>query len=401
MGRDGTDDKGVGRQGGKMRITGEWLDSADTQSVLKMLTDAGYKAYAVGGCARNALWNVPVADVDIATDALPEEVVKLAKRAGLRSIPTGLEHGTITIISSGIPHEVTTFRKDVDTDGRRAVVAFSKNIEDDALRRDFTVNALYIAADGALVDPLGGMQDIAARRIRFIEDAAQRIEEDYLRILRFFRFFAWYGDPHNGLDPEGLAACAMHVDGISALSKERLGAEMKKLLAAPDPGPALSSMAACGVLAKVLPGADSKFVAPLVHIEGLASITPKWQRRLVAIGGENLAKRLRLSNAEGRYIATVKSALQSDESAKIKAYRFGADAALDAMLIEAATLSTPLPTSMKQDIAEGAAANFPISGADLIEQFGSGPKLGTELSRLQQVWIDSDFKLDKAALLRS
>ena len=401
MGRDGANDKGIGRQGGKMRVTGEWLTSSDTQSVLNMLTDAGYKAYAVGGCARNALWDVPVADVDIATDALPEEVVKLATVAGLKSIPTGLEHGTITIISSGIPHEVTTFRKDVDTDGRRAVVAFSKHIEDDAIRRDFTVNALYVEADGTLVDPLGGMPDIAARRIRFIEDAAQRIEEDYLRILRFFRFFAWYGDPHSGLDPEGLAACATHVDGISALSKERLGAEMKKLLAAPDPGPALSSMAACGVLANVVPGADPKFVAPLVHIESLASVTPKWQRRLVAMGGENPAKLLRLSNAERRYIETAKSALQSGESAKIKAFRFGADAALDAMLIEAATLSTPLPTSMKQDIAEGAAAIFPITGADLIKQFGSGPTLGAELSRLQQIWIDSDFKLDKQALLRS
>ena len=211
-----------------MRVTGDWLTSADTQAVLGMLTEAGHQAYAVGGCTRNALLGVPVADVDIATSATPEEVVQLAGAAGLKPIPTGLEHGTITVVSNGEPHEVTTFRNDVDTDGRRATVAFSDNISDDAVRRDFTVNALYVEADGTLHDPLGGLPDIKARRFRFIEAAAQRIEEDYLRILRFFRFTAWYGDPSAGLDVEGLAACATHVDGISKLSKERLGGHSRK-----------------------------------------------------------------------------------------------------------------------------------------------------------------------------
>jgi|LGVE01.1.fsa_nt_gb poly(A) polymerase len=384
-----------------MRITGDWLTSADTQAVLGMLTDAGHQAYAVGGCARNALLGVPVADVDIATSAVPEEVVLLAEAAGLKPVPTGLEHGTITVVSNGEPHEVTTFRKDVDTDGRRAVVAYSDNIADDAIRRDFTVNALYVEADGTLHDPLGGLPDIKAKRIRFIEDAAKRIEEDYLRILRFFRFTAWYGDPNAGMDAEGLAACATHVDGISKLSKERLGAEMKKLLAAPDPAPALAAMAACGVLAQILPGADPQYLAPLVHLEQTAEIPPSWQRRMIAMGGESHAKRLRLSRAEGKQLNAVSAAMQSGESANVMAYRFGADAALDAKMIEAATLSSPLPEALHEHIAEGAKAVFPVKAADLVDRMGKGPQLGAELKRLESQWLTSEFKLSKKGLLQS
>jgi poly(A) polymerase len=380
---------------------GEWLTSKDTQAVLGMLTEAGHQAYGVGGCARNALLGVPVADVDIATSALPEEVVRLAEAAGLKAVPTGLEHGTITVVSNGEPHEITTFRKDIDTDGRRAVIAFSENIHDDAIRRDFTVNALYVEADGTLHDPLGGLPDIEARRIRFIEDAAQRIEEDYLRILRFFRFTAWYGDPEAGLDAEGLAACATHVDGIQALSKERLGAEMKRLLAAPDPAKALAAMASIGVLGQIIPGADPQYVAPLVHLEGLANIPADWRRRMMVMGGEDHAKRLRLSNADRKHLDAVKWAMQSGASVMIMAYKFGADAALSAKLIEAATLSTHLPALLMQDIAKGAAAVFPVRGADLIGNIGAGPHLGVELSRLEELWLGSEFTLGKKELLRS
>lgn len=384
-----------------MRLTGDWLTSADTQAVLGMLTDAGHLAYAVGGCVRNALLDVPVADVDIATSAVPEEVVRLSQAAGLKAIPTGLEHGTITVVSNGEPHEVTTFRKDVDTDGRRAVVAFSDNILEDAIRRDFTVNALYVEADGTLHDPLGGLPDIEARRIRFIEDAARRIEEDYLRILRFFRFTAWYGDPSAGLDADGLAACATHVDGISKLSKERLGAEMKKLLSAPDPAPALAAMAGSGVLAQILPGADPQYVAPLVHLEQVADIPPSWQRRMVAMGGENHAKLLRLSKAEAKRLNAVSAAMQSGASVKVMAYRFGADAALDAKMIEAATLSSPLREGLCEDIEQGARATFPVKAADLIDRIGAGPHLGAELKRLENLWVNADFKLSKKELLQS
>ncbi|MGR3290820.1 MAG: CCA tRNA nucleotidyltransferase, partial [Paracoccaceae bacterium] len=205
------------------RIAGEWLDNPDTQAVLALLSDAGHQVYFVGGCVRNALLGAPVSDIDIATDATPDRVTRLAESAGLKVIQTGIDHGTVTIVSGAIAHQVTTFRKDITTDGRHAVVAFSDNIVDDARRRDFTMNALYADAGGAVTDPLGGLDDLTHARIRFIDDANARIKEDYLRSLRFFRFHAWYGDPSEGLDAEALAAIAGNLEGLASLSKERVG----------------------------------------------------------------------------------------------------------------------------------------------------------------------------------
>ena len=250
-----------------MKVLGAWMEHPATQAVCAALTAAGYRALFVGGCVRNALLAMPVADVDIATDARPEAVTALAEQAGFKVVPTGIDHGTVTVIAEGIPHEVTTFRRDVATDGRRAVVAFATRIEDDAMRRDFTMNALYAEADGRVIDPLGGLRDLIARRMRFVGTAEARIAEDYLRILRFFRFHAWYGDPDQGIDPEGLAACATLSAGLETLSAERVGAEMRKLLAAPDPAPSLASMAQSGVLQRVLPGAEARALPVLVHLE--------------------------------------------------------------------------------------------------------------------------------------
>ena len=168
-----------------MKVSGDWLTRSPTQTVCAMLTDAGFQALLVGGCVRNALLGEPVSDIDISTDAVPEKVIELAGKAGLKAIPTGIDHGTITVVVEGVAHEITTFRKDVETDGRRAVVSFSKHVEDDAHRRDFTMNALYATADGTVVDPLGGLADLKARRFVFIDNAEQRIREDYLRILRW------------------------------------------------------------------------------------------------------------------------------------------------------------------------------------------------------------------------
>ncbi len=267
-----------------MKVSGDWLTRPGTQAVLGCLTAAGWQALAVGGCVRNSLLGVPTTDVDIATDAAPETVSELAETAGFRVVPTGIDHGTVTVIVQGVPYEVTTFRRDVATDGRRAVVAFSDRLEEDAARRDFTINALYARADGTVIDPLGGLPDLQARRVRFVGDPETRIREDYLRILRFFRFHAWYGDPEGGLDAEGLAACAALSAGIETLSRERLGAEMRKLLSAPDPS-RVAAMAQAGVLLRVLPGADPTALAPLVHLEGARA--PDWTRRLAVLGGED------------------------------------------------------------------------------------------------------------------
>ncbi len=255
-------------------IKASWIDHVDTQNICQMLANAGYECYFVGGCVRNALLDVPVNDIDISTNALPEIVTKLAEAGGLKTIPTGIDHGTVTVISGRTPFEITTYRRDLKTDGRHAVVAFANTIKEDALRRDFTMNALYADASGAVVDPLNAMPDLNARRIRFIEDADQRIKEDYLRIMRFFRFHAWYGDVNQGLDVVGLAASAANLAGLETISKERIGAELIKLLSAPDPAPSIASMAACGVLNAILPGSDAKHLSVLVHLEGKIAPNP-------------------------------------------------------------------------------------------------------------------------------
>ncbi|CAN0587043.1 unnamed protein product, partial [Ectocarpus sp. 12 AP-2014] len=197
---------------------------------------------------------------------------ELARVAGLKPVPTGIDHGTVTVVADHDPFEITTFRRDVETDGRRAVVAFADTLDEDAKRRDFTMNALYARIDGTVIDPLGGLPDLRARRVRFIGDATDRIREDYLRSLRFFRFHAWYGNPDNGMDSDALAAIASHLDGLESLSRERVGAEMVKLLAARDPAPAVAAMRATGVLGRLLPGADDRALAPLIHLEDVLGL---------------------------------------------------------------------------------------------------------------------------------
>ncbi|MFZ1337684.1 MAG: CCA tRNA nucleotidyltransferase [Paracoccaceae bacterium] len=378
-----------------MKVSGQWLERAETQKVCTALRDAGWQALPVGGCVRNALLGVPVADVDIATDARPETVSDLAKKAGFKVVPTGIEHGTVTVIAGGVPYEITTFRRDVETDGRRAVVAFSDRLEDDAARRDFTMNALYALPDGTVIDPLGGIADLKARRVRFVGDAGTRIREDYLRILRFFRFHAWYGDSGAGLDADGLAACAELSAGIETLSSERLGAEMRKLLAAADPAPAVAAMAQAGVLRQVLPGADHRALAPLVHLEEGAG--PRWLRRLVVLGAEDAAGRLRLSRAEAKALAAVTNAAQVGGSAAVLGWQLGAESAADAVLARAAMTGAAPAADWQEEVARGAAVRFPVKAADLPGLQGAA--LGKRLKALQSRWLDSGLRLTKADLL--
>lgn len=379
-----------------MKIAGEWIEAAHVQQVLHMLTDAGHQAFLVGGCVRNALLGQPVADIDISTDAMPERVVALAGATGLKAVPTGIEHGTITVVAEGVGHEITTFRRDVETDGRRAVVAFSTRIEDDAARRDFTMNALYADATGAVVDPMGGLADLWARRVRFVGDADERIREDLLRILRFFRFHAWYGDPEEGLDAEGLAACAANSAGIETLSRERIGHEMRRLLAAPDPSQSVAAMQATGILARVLPGADARALAPLVHLE--PPYAPDWIRRLCVLGGTGHADGLRLSRAEARRAETLAAALAVGESAAVTAYRHGAEIARDVVLVMAASAGTEPPAGWEDRVAQGTTAVFPVASGDLMPVF-SGAALGARLRELEERWIASGFELSREQLL--
>jgi len=383
-----------------VRVAGAWLARGATQAVAGMLTAAGRRALFVGGCVRNSLLGLEVADVDLATDALPEEVMARARAAGFHPVPTGIAHGTVTVVAHGIPHEVTTFRRDVSTDGRRAVVAFTTEVALDAARRDFTMNALYATPAGALVDPLGGLADLIARRVRFVGDPAARIAEDHLRILRFFRFHAWYADPAGGICPEGLAACAAGAAGVARLSRERVTGEMRRLLAATDPAPAVAAMAAAGVLAQVLPGATTAALAPLVHLEGQRP--PDWRRRILALAppAAVAAAGLRLARADTRQLETLARAVAGGAGLAEIAWRHGPRLAEDAALLRTAAAGGALAPGWEAEVAAGAAAVFPLGPADLAPAY-AGPALGAALRAAERAWIDSGFRRSRADLLAS
>jgi poly(A) polymerase len=376
-------------------ITGDWLTHPGTQALMQAMETAGHRALFVGGCVRNALLHEPVSDVDISTDAAPETVSAIAEKAGFKPVPTGIDHGTVTVVAEGKPHEVTTFRRDVETDGRRAVVAFSDKIEEDAQRRDFTMSALYADRQGTVIDPLNGLPDLQSRRVRFVGDPETRIREDYLRILRFFRFHAAYGDPAEGLDPEGLAACAALAEGLDGISKERITAEFRKLLIARDPAPAVAAMSHAGVLARVLPGADPRALAPLVHLD--AGENPRWLRRLAVLGGE--ADQLRLSKAEARDLTTLRSAIGSPDTPAALGWRLGETLAADAILARAATFGTHPPSDWRVELHRGAAARFPVTAADLMPAL-QGEALGARLKTLQAQWLASNLTLSRQDLLK-
>ncbi|GGB92469.1 poly(A) polymerase [Marivita lacus] len=381
-----------------MKITGDWLTSDSTQAVFAALQADGNSALAVGGCVRNALMGVPVTDVDIATDATPDMVQALAHDAGLKSVPTGIEHGTITVVSGGTGYEVTTFRADMETDGRHAVVRFSTDMAEDAARRDFTMNALYANATGRVIDPLGGLPDLEARRVRFIGNAHDRIAEDYLRILRFFRFAAWYGDPDHGFDPDALAAIADSLDGLAGLSRERIGAEMIKLLSASDPAPAIATMAQTGVLQAVLPGSVPQGIGPLVHLEQSVGARPDAIRRLASLSVSD-GTGLRLSKKDQRRLAQYQSLISTSEHPPELGYRHGEDIARDILLLRAALLEMPLDPVAIETVRTAAKARCPVKPGDLMPDY-SGAALGEKLREVEDRWIASGFALRKDDLLR-
>lgn len=380
------------------QISEGWVSDPATQKVCAALTGGGAQALFVGGCVRNALLGAPVSDIDIATDAHPERVMELALAADLKAIPTGIEHGTITVVSGGAPHEITTFRRDVKTDGRRAVVVFSDKVEEDAARRDFTMNAIYARPDGTVLDPLNGLPDLQARRVRFIGTAENRIREDYLRSLRYFRFHAWYGDAEAGFDADALAAIAANLDGLAGLSRERVGAELLKLLGAPDPAPSVAAMRQTGVLAQLVPGAEDRPLAPLVALEHQAGAAPEPIRRLAAIATPEIAKTLRLSKAQLQRLTRMRDEASGTASIAELGFRYGEEGGMHETLLRCAFLEQPWSEDMRQDLRKGAVADFPVQATDLIPDF-TGPALGKKLAELEARWIASGFSLNRKDLL--
>lgn len=402
-----------------------WFCEPGLTRVLDLLNADGGEGRVVGGAVRNSLMGMPVGDIDLATTLLPTDVMARAKAAGIKAVPTGIDHGTVTLVVDGRAYEVTTLRRDIETDGRHAQVAFGTDWQEDAERRDLTINALYVDRAGQVIDLVGGLDDIEARRVRFIGEAERRIAEDYLRVLRFFRFFAWYGQGRP--DAEGLRASARARTRLGQLSAERVWAELKKLLAAPDPGRALLWMRQSGILGEILPETDKwgiDAIPALVAAEQalgwapdpmlrLASIVPRDLDRLAA-----MSERLRMSKAEAGYLQRFAAA--RDVAVDIK------DAVFDRLLYDAdrdamvARLKLALASARLQ--AEGGGAEpmakvarltsllkrsetfdkpiFPLSGADVIASgVDPGPRVGELLKVLEREWVERNFTLDRAKLL--
>jgi poly(A) polymerase len=394
--------------------TADWMTAAATQAVMRALLAAG-DARFVGGCVRNTILGRPIDDIDIATPLEPSAVIQALSAAGLKSVPTGLEHGTVTAIAKGRPFEVTTLRRDVATDGRRAVVAFTQDWSEDAQRRDFRLNALYLDIDGGLYDPTGeGLADARAGRIVFVGDAAARIREDYLRILRFFRFFAWYG--RGSPDAAGLRACAALKDGLDRLSAERVSKELLKLLGADDPRPALALMRDGGVLAAVLPGATGlDRLDRLVALERETLGAVDAELRLATLlppdpaAVTRAAVRLRLSKAQRERLAS--AVVPQPEIgptlplplARRLIYRLGAKVFADRLTLAWASLSSTDPAPWLHLLREARTwtpPTFPVTGADAAAMgLNPGPAMGDALRATEAWWVDQDFEPDREVLL--
>lgn len=392
----------------------DWMTGGAGFAVWTHLKNAGATARFVGGPARNLVMGLPVSDLDMATDAAPERVMEIAEAAGFRAIPTGIEHGTVTVVVDHVPVEITTLRRDVETDGRRAVVAFTDDWVEDARRRDFTLNALYLDPDGTLYDPTGlGLADARAGRIRFVGDAEARIREDALRILRLFRFFASHGRVEP--DAEGLAACARLSTLVDGLSGERIWHELRKLLAAEGATKALLRMTEAGVTEHLWQGAkNTDRTIALIDVEAELGLEADPVRRLAALAGEDHAEaseRLRLSTADRKRIAAAVQAEQPippDEAAvRAAVYRLGAGRLADRLLITAATAGTTHADTAIRPLSETLALvkswappKFPLSGADVAARgIEPGPRTGALLRAVEEWWITKDFAPDRAACL--
>ena len=379
-----------------------WLTASATRVVLAALEAAGGPGCArfVGGCVRNALIGQPVADIDIATTLKPEDTDRAIRAAGLKAVPTGIAHGTVTAVAERRPFEITTLRRDVSTDGRNATVAFTDDWAEDAARRDFRLNALYADAEGRVFDPTGeGAADALAGRIIFVGDPETRIREDYLRILRFFRFHAWYG--RGEPDAAGLAACRSEAGGMTRLSAERVSSELMKLLSAPDPRAAMTAMAEAGVLAQILPEAR---LTPLFDAAVAQGTDPVIRLMMLLPADEEVvrgaAARLRFANAVRDRLAFAAQALPdvalslNDRGARATLYRHGAQALADA--IRRRWAEAPGQADAANHLLALAGAwvrpKLPVGGRDL-ERLGiaPGPETGRLLKAFEQGWIADDF----------
>jgi poly(A) polymerase len=390
-----------------------WLNSGPAFRVLQLLNGGGEEARVVGGAVRNALLGMPIGDIDVATTALPDEVVRRANEAGIKSVPTGVEHGTVTLVIDGQPVEVTTLREDTETFGRKARVSFGRDWVGDARRRDFTINALSVGPDGVVHDHVGGLEDIAARRVRFIGDPKARIEEDFLRILRFFRIHAAFGADE--VDREGYLACISARAGLAGLSAERIRMEILKLLVADGAVGAVTAMTDGGLAQMIFGGVTyTGTFAAMIAAEHMLSLKADAIRRLAALAvavtedARRLASRLRLSNGEAKALDSMghrwwRLAGMDVTRAKRRLYRLGEGPYRDRLLLawaRAGNNADPAPwIELAQLPQRFTPPKFPLKAADFIARgVAEGPALGHVLTLAEDAWLAADFPLEPAAL---
>jgi poly(A) polymerase len=379
-----------------------WLRDPRVQKIMAVIAAAGGEVRVVGGAVRNGLLGEPISDVDLATTLLPEDVMRVCKAAGLGVHPTGLEHGTITVVNKGQAFEVTTLRRDVETDGRRAVVAFTKDWREDAMRRDFTINAMFCDATGKIYDFTTGYQDILRKRVRFVGGAELRIQEDYLRILRFFRFHARYGK--GSPCPVGLTACVKLRSGLKKISAERIRQELLKLVVAPRAVDTLKIMAAHGILKTILPHTDDWRVLGRLPQVGVLRLY------VLAKKPADLKERLRLSNHEAERLDALNIApklnpAMSQQSQHALLYRMGGQSWSDAVAVAWAKSSSPRTSKSWQALIDLPQVwdipKFPLNGKDAIAAgLVPGPGMGAMLRQLEDWWVAQDFGPTREELLK-
>ncbi len=379
-----------------------WLNEPRLQEVMHVISRAGGEVRVAGGAVRNSLLGAPINDVDLATTMLPNDVMQVCKAAGFGVHPTGIEHGTITVVNKGQPFQVTTLRLDVETDGRRAVVAFTENWEADALRRDFTMNAMYCDASGKMYDFTDGYGDIQRKRVRFVGDSALRIKEDTLRILRFFRFHSWYGK--GAPDRIGLAACVKLKSGLKKISAERIRQELMKLIIAPRAVDTLKVMAASGILKVILPYTEEWRVLGRLPADAVLRLY------ILAKKPEELQERLRLSNTEALRIENFNSApdlspLLRDAEQRMILYHHGELTWADAVHLAWARSGASVKSAKWQALLDlpqrWPLPKFPLTGKDLIAAgLVPGLQMGAQLQALEDWWVASDFKPTHEDLLK-
>ena len=380
----------------------EWLKEPELKSVWKALSSCGAKVYLVGGCVRNTILGEEVKDIDIATDMIPDEVIRLSKSKSLKVIPTGISHGTVMVLSGGKSFDVTTFRSDLETDGRHAKVRFSTSIEEDARRRDFTMNALYMTIDGDIIDPLCGWKDLVNGRVKFIGNPVDRINEDYLRILRYFRFLALYTKTQDNLDITAVAACSSAAYDLKKLSKERIWIEIQKLLTAKRPIFALEAMYSSGVLREVLPFSNIKKLENFLMFEIKFNLDCNEINRLIALSyfnNGNWTNDLPLSKKQRNWIILVLLISKDSYSSRVKGFKYGKFATLSALAIFGKNLSQRLEKDSLIEIKLGASKEFPLKTADFLKYFKPSKELGEEVKRLKDIWFKSNLGIKRKELL--